>query len=49
VDYGFWVGGETGEEEGEGEEEEEEGGERKCARASWVVRMGCVRLMSREA
>ncbi len=35
--------------EGEGEEEEEEGGERKYARASWVVRMGCVRLMSREA
>ncbi len=23
--------------------------ERKCASASWVVRIGCVRLMSREA
>ena len=25
------------------------GWERKCASASWVVRIGCVRLMSREA
>lgn len=30
--------------EGEGE-----GQERKCERASWVVRIGCVRLISRLA
>lgn len=40
----FGLAGETGvvgEEEGDGD--------RKCERASWVVRMGWVRLMSREA
>lgn len=38
--------GETG---GLRDVEEEWEGERKCESASWVVRMGCVRLMSREA
>lgn len=33
-------------ETGAGDEGE---GDRKCERASWVVRMGWVRLMSREA